>query len=300
VTDPNSPESKSGINAHGLDYAKIEAIVSQLANAIAQSREAPPDAGARQIALRADYLSTVDVIKLLSDIRFRCLVFVTAVIAVADALLPGTGDPGTRIALGFVGFLTTLGIAVYELRNSQLYEAAIHRAKILEGRLIAERTSKQSDKAGLFSERPPYVEGKYWKRELDQAGRNKALEDNNAQLMSFWLVAVKHDRGLALIYGAVLGGWVYLIADGLLSLPPPAGIWRPAPAGLTRIISALIAFSAFALSYKQFVDHDKQRFRPDAPSNNGNDSGAKAAPASASASIVEGSAEVSGNPERRA
>lgn len=132
--------------------------------------------------LRAEYQVAVDFIKVLTDIRFRCLAFVTATAAVANALLPGAGRPGLRIALGSLGFFTTVGIVVYELRNSQLYEAAIHRAKVLEKRLRGDASSADSDK-GLFNERPLYVK--------------RADDDDNDKktLMRFWLVPVKHDHG---------------------------------------------------------------------------------------------------------
>ena len=264
MADEIRSETKPG-GATALDYDEIRSIVKQLADAIVQSKAAPdPDAADsddRRTKLRFDYQITVDVIKLLSDIRFRCLVFVTAVIAVANALLPGAGDPGARIALGFVGFLTTLGIAVYELRNSQLYDAAIHRAKAIETELDMERTSEESPKGGLFNERPLYVETTYWKN-LEPEQRKTLISEHKVQVMSFWFVEVKHDRGLAFIYGAVLGGWVYLVADGLLSLPPPGGYWPPAPNGWARIISALIGIAAFVLSVTWFLYHDKWRFKP--------------------------------------
>jgi hypothetical protein len=255
MMDKDMTERKSGTDGVILDYPKIEAMVGQLANAIAQSKASAPDSGDKIAALRIDYQTTVDVFKLLSDIRFRCLVFVTAIIAVANALLPGTGDPGTRIALGVVGFLTTLGITVYELRNSQLYEAAIHRAKILETRLSMVRAAEQTDKEGpfgLFNERPLYVENEYW-RNL----RPEERKTPKAPLMTFWSVQVKHDRGLALIYGAVLGGWVYLVADGILSLTLPNR--------LTRLISLILAFVAFLIFRKRFIYHDDNRFRQSAP-----------------------------------
>jgi hypothetical protein len=65
----------------------------------------------------------------------------------------------------------------------------------------------------------------------------------------------------------VLGGWAYMIADSFLSIPPPFDLWPPAPGGLHHAFSALIAFSAFAFSYKRFVYHDESRFKPKAPSN---------------------------------
>ena len=104
-----------------------------------------------------DYKVTVDVIKLYLDIRFRCLVFVTSITAIATALLPSTVESERRIALGLMGFWATLGIAVYELRNSQLYEAATHRAKELEKLLRLDSTTEDATKRGLFGERPKYV-----------------------------------------------------------------------------------------------------------------------------------------------
>jgi hypothetical protein len=290
MTDQNAAKTEPGA---GFDYPKVEAMVGRLADAIAQSKVQSPDSD-RKAALRADYQSTVEVIKLLSDIRFRCLVFVTAVIAVANALLPGTGDSGTRVALGVVGFLATLGIAVYELRNSQLYEAATHRAKMLETALGAERTTKHCEEAGLFNERPPYVDDAYWKS-LTPDQRKEKKEKKSLPLMSFWSVNVKHDYGLAVIYGAALGGWVYLIADGLLSIPPPGGFWPPAPPGLTRIISALLGLSAFGYSVKSFVYHDKNRLRPAPPANP-----TENVSAAASSENNEEPAEVSEPPRRKA
>lgn len=300
MTDQNATETKPGVGVTGLDYPKIEAMVGRLAAAIAQSKAQPPNPGDKQVALRADYQTTVEVVKLLSDIRFRCLVFVTAIITVANALVPGTVDPGARAALGSVGFLATLGIAVYELRNSQLYEAAIHRATVLETKLGALRATEQCELAGLFNERPLYVEDKYWKG-LSPAQRHELKAKKSVRFMSFWRVGVKHDHGLALIYGAALGGWVYLIANGLLSLPPPGGLWPPARLGLPRIISALLALLTFAYSAKCFVSHDRKRFRPQRPAAQ-NEGASEPEPPSTPASVekLKGPGEASGPPQRRA
>ena len=254
MTDPTTTENPRGADSTGLDYSKIESIVSRLADAIVQSKEATPN---DKVALQADYQITVDMVKLFSDIRFRCLVFVTAIIAVANALLPGTGDQGTRTALGLVGFLATLGIAIYELRNSQLYEAAIHRATILETKLACLRATEHSERGGLFNERPPYVDDEHWKVSPDDQKALKVIK--KIPFMSFWSVKVKHDYGLAIIYGAALAGWVYIIAGGLLSVLPH--YW-------TRILSAVLALLAFAYSVTSFVRHDKERFRPSAPPRN--------------------------------
>lgn len=271
MTDRNTTENNRA--AAGINYPRIEAMVGRVADAIVQGKATPPpDSVEKRIALRADYQSTLEVIKLLSDIRFRCLVFVTAVITVANALLPGNGDLGTRIALAFVGFVATVGIAVYELRNSQLYEAALHRAIMLERELKVLKATKHSPEDGLFNERPPYVDDEYWK-ELT-ADQRKTLKDNKkVPFMRFWLVTVKHDHGLALIYGAALGGWVYLLAHGVLSIPAPERLWSPAPPEVIRLIALLIGLSAFAYSVAHFIWHDKKRFRPEPPEIDGNAAG---------------------------
>ena len=203
--------------------------------------------------LRAEYQVAVDFIKVLTDIRFRCLAFVTATAAVANALLPGAGRPGLRIALGSLGFFTTVGIVVYELRNSQLYEAAIHRAKMLERRLRGDASNPDSDK-GLFNERPLYV------RRAD----DDADDDAKNTLMRFWLVPVKHDHGLALIYGAVLGAWTYLVVDGVLSVPAPAGLWGKSVERI-QLIAGAFAVVVAGLSVWQVVYHDRTRKRPGQP-----------------------------------
>ena len=243
------------LSAPPTDYARIEAMVSQLVGALAPK---PPPAPAEDpVALRAEYQIAVDIIKLLSDIRFRCLAFVTALATVANALLPATGDPGTRLALGMLGLLATLGITIYELRNSQLYEVAIHRAKTLESRLEMRRSSANDGDGGLFNERPDYIHEVH----------HEAAEgtEPSPPRMRFWLVSVKHDHGLALIYGAALGAWVYLVAYGLLALPAPAGLWPAVSVSFVRLMSGLIGIGAGVLAIQQFRTHDKNRLKKPRP-----------------------------------
>lgn len=174
-------ESDSG---RAIDYGRIEEMVEKLVNAIRPPLEPGED---DPVALRAEYQVAVELIKLLSDIRFRCLVFVTAITAIANALLPVQGDAGMKPALGVLGLLATLGITIYELRNSQLYETTVHRAKNLEARLQMKGSSVGVGTAGLFGERPSYV--------------YKHSGSHLEPLMPFWFVPVKHDHGLAFITG---------------------------------------------------------------------------------------------------
>ena len=272
MTDDDKSEPKGTPKGPGLDYQQIRAMVTELATAIALT-SVPPEVpeqepkayapGYDQIALRADYQSTVDVIKLLTDIRFRCLAFVTAITAVANAVLPATVLPGTRIALGAVGFFTTFGIAIYELRNSQLYEAAIHRAKILEASLKTLRASSKSAHAGLFNERPLYVEGEYGEGLPEEQWQHP--KKHNVRLMRFLFVKVKHDQGLAMIYGAVLGAWVYLMADGARLVLAARDYWPKAHPGWAKIIVAILAASTFLIARQHFVYHDNHRFQPSQP-----------------------------------
>jgi len=211
----------------------------------------------RKAALRADYVTTVDLVKLLSDIRFRCLTFVTAVIAIANALLPNNAPSGTKITFALVGFMTTLGIAVYELRNSQLYEWAIHRAKVLERELGVERISNKTH-PGLFNERPPYVS--------DCVGSNlrpdwKTQEGERPKWMRYVFVIVKHDQGLALIYGGVLAGWFYLIVYGISSLIASQSVWSSKLLYMPGIIAGTLGLVAFIVCWRWFITHDKNRFK---------------------------------------
>ena len=248
--------------------SKIGALVDTLDNlgkAIQSKISQPDSADKEKLEKRmADYQTTVDVVKLLSDIRFRCLVFVTAIIAIANALIPGTGNPGTRIALGLVGLVATLGITVYDLRNSQLYDAAIHRAKELERQLELLPATNKWEEGGLFAERPPYVPDGKWE-ELTFEQRKEKIQQRKLPLMRFWFITVKHDHGLALIYAAAIGGWVYLIAHGLLALPAPKGLWGSAPAGWIPAMAAIIGGVAFLISFVQLVHHDANRYKPKRP-----------------------------------
>ena len=82
------------------------------------------------------------------------------------------------LSVGVLGLVATLGVLFYEVRNSQLYEYALRRAAELERRLGL----------GLFAERP------------------------GLSVRPFGIAAAGHHRGIALVYGAALGGWAYLVA----------------------------------------------------------------------------------------
>ena len=104
----------------------------------------------------------------------------------------GTGVVLRVVVIVGAGRSATLGVVLYEVRNTQLYDYAVRRSKELEARLGAVSIYDPSGPGGLFTERP---------------GRD---------IRVFGLALAGHERGLAIVYGAALAGWSYLVAWGAL------------------------------------------------------------------------------------
>lgn len=131
---------------------------------------------------------------MLADTRFKLLAFVPTLAGAAIAFFTKTGAPETALAVGILGFIMTIGIFFYDIRNTQFYDAAVHRAKWLEALLDLPVCTQSKPIGGLFNERPGH------------------------KLKFFGLFEVWHDRGLSLAYGAALGGWSYIIANSSFAL----------------------------------------------------------------------------------
>lgn len=142
--------------------------------------------------LSTDYEQTTSLLRTLTDVRFKLLAFVPTISGAAVAVLGHGRSTGELLAVGLLGLTATLGVVVYELRNTQLYDYAVHRAKELERRLEHVSVFDETATGGLFSERP---------------GRSIRI---------FGLATVGHDRGLSLVYGAAVGAWSYVVAWGAL------------------------------------------------------------------------------------
>jgi hypothetical protein len=142
--------------------------------------------------LRLDYDQTTDLVRSLTDVRFKLLAIVPTISGAAVAFLSRGRPAGELLAVGLLGLAATLGVVLYEVRNTQLYDYAIRRAKELEARLGAVSIYDASGPGGLFTERP---------------GRD---------IRVFGLALAGHERGLAIVYGAALAGWGYLVAWGAL------------------------------------------------------------------------------------
>lgn len=167
--------------------------------------------------LRLDYDHTLDQLRTLTDVRFKLLALVPTVSGVAIGLLGRPRSAAELLAVGLLGLCATLGILVYELRNTQLSDYATQRAKAVERELGLVSAFGAAGPGGLYSERP----------------------DRSVHVLG---VELGHDRGLSLVYGAALAGWSYLVSWGALRALDVA---RPrAIGGIIGVCAGLVVVAA--------------------------------------------------------
>ena len=157
--------------------------------------------------LRLDYQQTTDLLRTLSDVRFKLLALVPTLSGAAIAILGHPRSAAELLGVGLLGLVATLGILLYELRNTQLFDYATRRAAHDEAALGLPSIHGGAGAGGLFSERP------------------------GPTLRLFGIAPVDRDRGLVLVYSAALAGWTYLVAWGAL---------RALDAGSSRTVGAVI------------------------------------------------------------
>jgi hypothetical protein len=148
----------------------------------------------RDEKLKLDYEQTTTYYHQLADSRFKLLALVPIVTGAAIGLLSQNTPSSSALAIGILGFVVTVGIFFYNQRNTQIFDAMILRAKMLEALLQFEPLDEKQRYAGPFLSRPPRT------------------------LRLFGVARVWSDRGLAIVYGAALGGWVFLITNALLKI----------------------------------------------------------------------------------
>jgi hypothetical protein len=143
--------------------------------------------------LRLDYDRTTELVQSLLDARFKLLALVPTIAGTAVGLV-GTPRPAVELlGIGVLGLVATVGILLYELRNSEILEALLQHAKVLERVLGLETGPRVHGPEGLLS--------------LSAGTRGRFLG----------VLAASHERALGLVYGAALGGWSYLVAWGTLA-----------------------------------------------------------------------------------
>jgi hypothetical protein len=143
--------------------------------------------------LRLDYDRTTELVQSLLDTRFKLLALVPTIAGAAVGLV-GTPRPAAELlGIGVLGLVATVGILLYELRNSEILEGMLQHAKVLERVLGLEVGPRVHGPEGLLS--------------LRAGDRGRFLG----------VASATHERALGLVYGAALGGWSYLVGWGLLA-----------------------------------------------------------------------------------
>lgn len=175
-----------------------------------------------------DYEVTADHFRMLAESRFKLLAFIPALTATAVAVLSTATHPLAGLLVGLVGLAVSLGVVIYDLRNTQLYDHANRRAKCLEVILKLPSLADGADYGGLFFDRP------------------KRREDKKL----FGRIKIWHDRGLAIVYGTVVGAWCFLILFSMFRLLlPMLGDW---PAAVCLPAALLLGW----LFYKEHESFD--------------------------------------------
>jgi len=171
----------------------------------------------REMRLWADYGHALDIYRQLAEIRFKLLAFVPTLSGAAVALLTeATIDRWEKVSLASLGFLVTLGIVIYDQRNTQFYNGAISRAQYIETELELDKFEADRHR-GLFGSRKDH--------------RQRHL----------LLLPVSHGLGLNLVYSPVLGAWAFAALHG----------W-----GARAGVAALVGLSVAVLFFLQFSWND--------------------------------------------
>jgi hypothetical protein len=141
--------------------------------------------------LRLDYEQTTGQISALTDVRFRLLGIVPTIALAAVGIGGAHPSTGGLVALGLLGLVATVGILIYELRNTETLAAALYHARDVARLLGLHVARGRNDPAGVIT----------------PSGNRHRL---------FGTVTIGQDQALGLVYGAAIGGWSYLLVWGVL------------------------------------------------------------------------------------
>jgi len=132
--------------------------------------------------LRLDYDQS-ELIRALMDVRFKLLAVVPTIAVAAVGLLGSHRSAAELLAVGLLGLLPTIGILLYDLRNTQILDSMLRHVQALERLLGLHAARGTNGPDGALSQFAP---------------RHGRL---------FGIVTVGPERALGLVYGAALGGW---------------------------------------------------------------------------------------------
>jgi hypothetical protein len=200
-----------------------------------------------KVKLDVEYEQINENIRFLADVRFKLLALVpvtggAAVFILSQRVGLQTGEVASTsffellpvLLIALFGFLATLGITLYDQRNSELYNALIHRAKHLEITYGATPTPGSIERlqyGGQYSERP-----RKHRRMIFKAG---------------------HDLALALIYGPLLGAWLFPISYASVRLASTS----QRSALTASVIMAMIGGVGFAISLTALDHRDRELYK---------------------------------------
>ena len=162
--------------------------------------------------LRLEYDSGSELLRGLSETRFRLLALVPTVAGAVVALVNGPESAVELLAIGLLGLCASLGLLLYELRNGEIQSAVAHRVAEVEGQLLV---------------------------------HGPLVVPPRSRLLGF--VPVSRTGAVALVYGAALGGWGYLVAWGALLAAGATGTARPAGLAIGAAFGVLVAFEIVRL-----------------------------------------------------
>lgn len=199
--------------------------------------------------LRLDYQQTCEQFRLLADIRFKLLAFVPILAGAAITLLSSDKvAKDSALVVGILGFFVTVGIIIYDLRNSQFYSSAIARARFLEAELhLPKYHLPRIGYGGIFTERPGRPHFKLFPK-VQKLTQNQFENDKSLTKITLW-----HDRGLALVYSASLGGWIFIIINSASLLLGLDNIKISGITSLSVIISVPLAIIGSILTFKTYI-----------------------------------------------
>ena len=162
--------------------------------------------------LRLEYDNGSELLRGLTETRFRLLALVPTVAGAVVALVNGHESAVELLAIGLLGLCASFGVLLYELRNGEIQSAVAQRVAEVERVLLP---------------------------------HGPLVAVPRSRLLGF--VPISKTGALALVYGAALGGWGYLVAWGALRALGVTGAARPAGLAIGAAFGVLIAFEIVRL-----------------------------------------------------